>query len=294
MRITFVLIGLLLFFGSCKNSEKETPNGLKFRVLKEGDGVLPKKNEIMVFQMVTRDSKDSLWGSSYEKGLPGFLMVPDSSELGKEDGMQQMFRMLSKGDSVEVKMPIKTLFKDYIKAPIPATADSTLDVFYYIHVDDIMTQEKFTEYRTNLMEDRKKSQVIKDDGLIKEYLQTNNISALRDTSGIHYVVHTTKGKAKPTATSCVQVSYEGKFLATGQTFDKNADLSFPLNGVILGWQIGLPLMGVGDSATFFIPSGLAYGPSGFQGAIPPDAILIFNVGLKGIGGEYDPNTRSCK
>ena len=50
----------------------------------------------------------------------------------------------------------------------------------------------------------------------------------------------------------------------------------------------------GDSATFYIPSKLAYGPQGYPGAIPPDAVLIFNVTLLDVKDEYDGSTRSCK
>ena len=47
------------------------------------------------------------------------------------------------------------------------------------------------------------------------------------------------------------------------------------------------MLGIGDSATFYIPSSLAYGPQGSQGVIPPDAILIFDVELLGFGGDFD-------
>src|SRR6188768_2496154 len=99
IRTAYALIGLLAICASCKNSEKETPSGLKFNVVKNGDGVLPKKDEIVVFQFVMKDSKDSIWSSTYERGMPGVLKVADSSKLAGEDGMEQMFRMLSKGDS---------------------------------------------------------------------------------------------------------------------------------------------------------------------------------------------------
>ena len=77
-------------------------------------------------------------------------------------------------------------------------------------------------------------------------------------------------------------------------FDKSERISFPLNGVISGWKLGIPMLGKGDSATFFIPSKLAYGPQGYPGAIPPDAALIFKVTLLDIKSEYDQEARTCK
>ncbi|MGB3343143.1 MAG: peptidylprolyl isomerase [Aequorivita sp.] len=47
--------------------------------------------------------------------------------------------------------------------------------------------------------------------------------------------------------------------------------------VIPGFREGLLMMKVGDKATIFIPSHLAYGPRGIPGVIPPDADLIFEL-----------------
>jgi FKBP-type peptidyl-prolyl cis-trans isomerase len=71
-------------------------------------------------------------------------------------------------------------------------------------------------------------------------------------------------------------------------------MAFPLGQVIRGWQNAIPLIGVGDSATFYIPSGLAYGPQGSPGAIPPNSIMIFDVTLLGVGEGFDQATGSCK
>ena len=46
------------------------------------------------------------------------------------------------------------------------------------------------------------------------------------------------------------------------------ELILILAGMIVGWQIGLPLLHVGDSATLYIPSGLAYGTAKV-GSVPP-------------------------
>src|SRR5690606_3242504 len=208
--------------------------------------------------------------------------------------LTQMFRFLSKGDSVKVNMPITKFFKDLVQAPLPPSIDSTLSITYTIKVNEIMPQDEFREYQTKLMDNKIKNQVGKDDKIITKYLADNNISAQRDTSGIHYVIHTTKGGPKPAAENCVEVKYTGKFLKTEKVFDQNDRIAFPLTGVIQGWQLGIPKLGIVDSATFYIPSGLAYGAQGYPGAIPPDAILIFDVELLSIGQGFDQTTRSCK
>ena len=295
-RISNVLIGLTLIISlACtKKIEKETPNGMKFTVVKAGDGLLPKKEEVLVFDFLLKDSKDSVWSDTHKEGMPSAVLIADSSALEKENGMIQMFRMLSKGDSVNLTLPVSKFFKDIVGGAVPMGVDTTLNISYSIQVKDIMKMEEFTAFQTAMMEKKKTSQVAKDAKLIESYLSEKNISAEQDTSGLRYVIHANKGGSKPTAEDCVEVKYKGQFLKDGKVFDQAEKVSFPLNGVIPGWQLAIPMLGIGDSATFYIPSGLAYGPQGYPGAIPPDAILIFDVELLGVGKEFDQTTRTCK
>ncbi|HEX6225797.1 MAG TPA: FKBP-type peptidyl-prolyl cis-trans isomerase [Chryseolinea sp.] len=295
-RISNVLIGmtLLLCIGCDKKTEKETPNGFKFTVVKDGDGVLPKKEDILVFNHILKDSKDSIWNNTHEDGMPSAVMIQDSSAIASENGMVQMFRMLSKGDSVVVTMPVTKFFRDVVNAPVPPGTDTALNISYCIQVNDIMKMEAFRAFQEEVMAKKSAGQVSKDATTITKYLADNNITAQQDTSGLRFVLHTSKGGSKPSLENCVEVKYRGKFLKDGQVFDEAEQIAFPLNGVIRGWQLGIPMLGIGDSATFYIPSGLAYGPQGYPGAIPPDAILIFDVELLGFGREFDQTTRTCK
>jgi FKBP-type peptidyl-prolyl cis-trans isomerase len=105
-------------------------------------------------------------------------------------------------------------------------------------------------------------------------------------SGLQYRVVTMGTGPKPTsATDRVRVHYEGRLL-DGTVFDssfaRGQDISFNLNQVIAGWTEGVQLMPVGSKFIVYIPSALAYGDRGFQGASPPGATLIFTVELFGI------------
>jgi len=294
-KIANVLIGLLLLcVVACKNSEKETPNGFKFNLVKAGDGVLPAKEQILVFDYLLKDSKDSVWHNTITDGMPSAVMIADTSQLKSENGIMQMFRMLSKGDSVTFSLPVSKFFKEIIQQPLPAEIDSTLSISYAMNVTGIMSREEFEAFQAGLMKQRVAGQKAKDAATITKYLADNNIKAQQDTSGLFYVIHAAKGGLKPTAENCVEVKYKGTFMKDGQVFDQSEKIAFPLNGVIRGWTLGIPMLGVGDSATFYIPSALGYGPQGYPGAIPPDAILIFDVELLSVGAGYDRETRSCK
>ena len=100
-------------------------------------------------------------------------------------------------------------------------------------------------------------------------------------SGLQYeIIETGSGKT-PSATDTVVTHYAGTFL-DGSEFDssikRGEPLSFPVNGVIAGWTEALMLMQEGDKWRLFVPSDLAYGPSGV-GPIPPNSTLIFEVQL---------------
>lgn len=89
------------------------------------------------------------------------------------------------------------------------------------------------------------------------------------------------------ASDNVTVNYVGIGALSRQQFDASWDAgttaSFPLNGVILGWQQGLIGMKVGGRRLLVIPGNLAYGPTPPDGSgIQPDETLIFVVDLVSI------------
>ena len=84
----------------------------------------------------------------------------------------------------------------------------------------------------------------------------------------------------------ISVDYTG-MLTDGKVFDSSVGrapftLTLGAGQVIKGWEQGLLGMKVGEKRKLTIPSDLAYGKSGYPGAIPADATLIFDVELKTI------------
>ena len=109
---------------------------------------------------------------------------------------------------------------------------------------------------------------------------------VRLTNGLQYEVMVAgTDTTKPTLKNTVRCHYHGT-LIDGTVFDSSVQrgepISFPLNGVIKGWQEALQLMTVGSKWKLFIPSELAYGERSAGPVIGPGSTLIFEVELLGV------------
>jgi len=84
----------------------------------------------------------------------------------------------------------------------------------------------------------------------------------------------------------VQVHYLGVEFDSGEEFDsswnRGESISFPLQGLIQGWQDGIPGMKVGGRRQLTIPPHLAYGPAG-GGHRLSGQTLIFVIDLLDVG-----------
>ena len=123
------------------------------------------------------------------------------------------------------------------------------------------------------------SQAQLDEDIITKYISNNNLDATATGSGLYYVLNTVGTGLKPLGSSTVTVAYKG-YLTDGEVFDEStsAGISFSLDGVIEGWQEGIPYFKEGGDGILLIPSALGYG-SQKQGSIPANSVLIFDISL---------------
>jgi FKBP-type peptidyl-prolyl cis-trans isomerase len=116
---------------------------------------------------------------------------------------------------------------------------------------------------------------------LKENASKEGVKTL--PSGLQYKVLKEGTGKSPKAADTVVTHYRGT-LINGTEFDssykRNEPAEFPVNRVIKGWTEALQLMKEGSKWMLFVPSDLAYGPSGTPGGpIGPNETLIFEVEL---------------
>jgi FKBP-type peptidyl-prolyl cis-trans isomerase len=117
----------------------------------------------------------------------------------------------------------------------------------------------------------------------KTFLATNGKKpgVVTTASGLEYHVVTEGSGTPPKSTDEVTVNYKGTLL-DGTEFDssykRGTPATFPVNGVIQGWQEALVLMKPGSKWELFIPPNLAYDVNS-PPAIPPGSLLKFEVEL---------------
>ncbi len=128
-----------------------------------------------------------------------------------------------------------------------------------------------------------KDQLEKDSKKIEKYLEKNDLSAEKTEDGLYYIIDKDGDGLRPSIEDEVTVHYLGYTLDDDKfdsSYDRGEPSTFPLDRVIVGWQLGIPLFKEGGKGKLLIPSELAYGknPPPFS-VIGVDEVLIFDIEL---------------
>lgn len=272
-------------------------NSLDYKVITKGTGlVTPQLGdavEVNVFQKVG----DSLVMNTLNNngGKPVAFKI---QEVPVKGDLMEGIRKMKAGDSTLFRIPLDTIVVRYNQQR-PAWAPKGAYLTWGVKLVSIKpkaqveAEEKVQqEEQAKMMaaaEANKAVQAQADDKIIQDYFAKNNIKDAKKTaSGLYYVV--TKPGEGPNAMpgQKATVNYTGKNME-GEPFDSNVDPAFnhvsPFefnlgqHQVISGWDEGVALMNKGMKATFYIPSGMAYGANGAGGKIAPNQVLVFDIEL---------------
>jgi FKBP-type peptidyl-prolyl cis-trans isomerase FkpA len=248
----------------------KTTTGLYYVISRKGEGEHAKMGESATVnytgKLMNGQAFDSNTDSAFKHPQPLAFTVGKAIK-GWDEGLQ----LLNKGAKATFYIPSSLAYGARDQRNIPANSILIFDV-ELLDIKDPSQQAKT------------------DDKMLQDYFAKNNIKATRTPSGLYYVIRQ-KGlgpMARPG--KGITMNYTGK-LMDGTAFDSNMDPKFghvqPFTfrlgegQVIKGWDEGVQLLQMGSKATFYIPSGLAYGESGNQ-KIPPNSNLIFDVEVSGI------------
>ncbi|MTI22043.1 peptidylprolyl isomerase [Fulvivirga sp. RKSG066] len=301
---SITLLAFVVGFAACNSTtEKKTSSGLSYTVLEKGEGEIPDSSYILL-NMKFADANDSVWMSTTENEMPTPTMKVDSLWKNSK-GINEIFNMLDKGDSVTFDVSAVDLFSNTFRRPLPPNVDSTEVFTFHVGVEEVLDEEGFRSWQQKIMAQQQakaakeaEAQLENDIETIDNYLAENNIEAQKAESGLRYVITEEGNGEQAEAGDKVTVNYIGKVLNGGyfdsSMKDKAQEFGFyneqrepyePFSvtlgqgSVIRGWDEGLTYLSEGAKATLYIPSTMAYGPRARGPVIGENSILVFDIEL---------------
>lgn len=282
-----LLVGGVFISSSCnsKGSDKfeKNPNGLEYKYITKGKGtVTPKVGDVGEISVIFKIGDSVMINTNQMNENKPVTQAFQTPQM-KGDLMEGLL-MMKAGDSIVFRMNMDTLAARS-KQPKPEWAKPGDYASWAVKMFDIKTAEQVKKETV----EKNSVQGKKDDATLLAYFKEKGITNFKKTaSGLYYVLHKDGVGAAPANGQQVTVNYTGMDLE-GKKFDSNVDpefkhvepFTFGLGNhqVIAGWDEAVALLKKGGSATFYIPSSLAYGEHGAPPRIEPNAILIFDIEL---------------
>ena len=240
----------LVFLAICSacSNDRETVSGQKFTVLKKGDGKEVKVKQILIMDFLFKDGKDSVWYDTRKNPYPQIMQKQAQVQGG--DKLMEVIYMLSKGDSVTLKMSALDVFTKSFRQPIPPNVDSSSFFTFHIKMNEVLDSAQFIKYREELVAkqnekalNQQKEQLAKDSVIIADFLKEKNISAMSTPSGLRYVI-TKPGKGENLKEGqTAKVNYAG-YLLNGKYFDTSIEsVAKEKNISARSWLYALPCNG---------------------------------------------------
>src|SRR6478609_8849916 len=141
-----LLLGLLVICAAC-SKDKETATGLKFTVLRAGDGIKLDSGKHLVLNMVFKDGNDSVWNDTKKSGIP--QIVQTQFPVPPNDGVIQAIMMMTKGDSITFKINAKELFtKTFGRPQVPPGVDSASMFTWNIGLASVLNAEEYQKLQS--------------------------------------------------------------------------------------------------------------------------------------------------
>ena len=271
-------------------------------IIKKNTTVKPQNGDQINVNMQMTSNNMLLFNSwQTNKGKPAVYGVTEPAFKGD---IIEAIKLMTPGDSIVCVVDANALFNN-TKNKRPAFIKSGDKIQYFIKLISIKTKEQVqkeqqADFQRQINEQMAKQkaaatkQAATDDKVLTKWFTTKNINPTKAPSGMYYTIKKEGTGEQAVVGDSVQMNYTGTLL-DGTKFDSNEDTAFhhvqPYSlilgrgTVIKGWEMGIPLLKVGSKATFYIPSGMAYGTQARPGSasnpkgIPANSILVFDMEL---------------
>ena len=293
--LVLALITGVSTLSSCQKTKVTEKDAIEFTYIKEGTDK-PANGDFLLYNLEILTQADSVIYSTLTQPFPGYLMANDT--IKAQNGMDEIFLSLRKGDSITFEAAAKIIFSGNQPAPIKENDVIKVRLGAY----EVKTEAEMQAFYEEAMQkeqekaaERAKALLVEEAKSIEAYLTKNNLKAQKTESGLYYVIEKEGTGEVTTPGTTMYVNYAG-YLLGGPLFDTSwpelakANNMFseerpyeplPVNvgmgQVIPGWDEGLMLLKKGSKAKLIIPSPLGYGEAGAGEMIPANSILVFDV-----------------
>lgn len=280
---------------SCQKTKVTEKDAVEYTYIKEGSEKAP-NGSFLLYNLEITTANDSVIYSTLTQPFPGYLMANDS--ITPQNGMDEIFLSLRKGDSITFEAAAKIIFNG--NQPAPIKEDDIIKV--RLGAYDVKTEAEMQAFYEEVMKkeqeksaERAKTLLVEEAKTIDSYVAEKGLTAQKTENGLYYVIEKEGTGEATTPGTTMYVNYAG-YLLDGTLFDTSLpDIAkannifnegrpyepLPVNvgmgQVIPGWDEGLMLLKKGSKAKFIIPSPLAYGENGAGALIPANSILVFDV-----------------
>ncbi len=277
---------VLLGAAGCQSGSSSMKNlkGISYRIVKDKPGKTAQVGDIVEFQLIAMADTTHLANSWTEQKTVPSMEVQETTQPAQ---WQAIFPVLSAGDSAIVEISCDTMLK---YNPPPPGKENMLPPWLKkgkkvtLNISLISLKSKADFEKENKEKAAKLAQ--DDDKTLQDYFTKNNLKPTKTATGLYYIMSNPGSGPAMEKGQNVTMKYKGKLL-DGTVFDTNMDSSFHhaepftfpvgVGRVIPGWDEGVMLLKKGAKASFYIPSGMAYGVNSPNPAIPANSILAFDV-----------------
>ena len=268
------------------------PGGMLYKNYTNKTGTKIQVGNFIKVNAVGKTDNDSVLFNTYDSH-PILTVVPKPQFHGDVfTGMQY----LSEGDSATIKVLADSAFKVQTKPKGFKGKYLTYDIKVdRVIVKGQLTDSAFQEVIKQYLVDEGQKLRAAEPGKISSYIASHNLKLTRTQDSLFYVIDKPGIGAKIAPGDTVVMNYTGR-LFNGKVFDSSikeevvrsnmpvdptrqyvpAHIVVDNKSIIRGWYEGLQLLNKGATATFLVPSKLAYGKSGVS-IIAPYTPIIFEI-----------------